>query len=143
LNVGSEKLFVEYTVRAQFTPTTAVGFVADRRFPLKYKQISLFRGSRKLYIYSKPEVAPVISFEKEIKREVGGVLGFGASSSKSEVKFDKNVFYPGEDIKVTIKTDNSKCKWPIRNFKFKLYRQLVYKDAQTGENLFIESKVFA
>jgi Arrestin (or S-antigen), C-terminal domain len=50
---------------------------------------------------------------------------------------------PGEDIKVTIKTDNSKCKTPIRNFKFKLFRQIVYKDAQTGDNLFIETKVFA
>ena len=122
MKVGSEKFFVEYTVRAQFTPVSAAGFVADRRFPLKYKNISLFRGSRKLFVYLKPEQAPVISFAKEIKREIGGVLGFGGSSSKSEVSFDKNVFYPGEDIKVTIKTDNSKCKFPIRNFKFKLYR---------------------
>jgi len=143
LKVGSEKFFVEYTVRAQFTPLTATGFVADRRFPLKYKNISLFRGSRKLYVYLKPEAAPVITFVQDIKREIGGLLGFGASSSKSEIKFEKNRFYPGEDIKITIKTDNSKCKFPIRNFKFKLYRQIVYKDAQTGDNLFIETKVFA
>lgn len=62
LKAATEKFFVEYTVRAQFTPTTAAGLVADRRFPLKYKNISLFRGSRKLYVYLKPEIAPVISF---------------------------------------------------------------------------------
>ena len=143
LRFGSEKFFVEYTVRAQFTPSTAAGYVADRRFPTKYKDISLFRGSRKLYVYYQPTPAPQIQFTQEIKKEIGGIMGFGGSKSISIIDFHKNVFYPGEDINITINSDNSRCSKPIRNYKFKLFRQVIFKDALSGENVITETKVFA
>jgi hypothetical protein len=107
---GAEKFFVEYTVRAQYTPTTAAGYVADRRFPLKYKNISLFRGSRKLFVYAKPLPAPVIAFKQDLKKEIGGFIGFGSSKTISTISFNKNEFYPGDELKIKIVTDNTKCK---------------------------------
>jgi len=44
---------------------------------------------------------------------------------------------------LTVKCDNSKCKTAIRNFKFKLFRQLTSKDAQTGSFKVLEEKIFA
>ena len=42
-----------------------------------------------------------------------------------------------------MKCDNQKCKTAIRNFKFKLYRQLVSKDSHTGNQRVTEEKIFA
>jgi hypothetical protein len=39
--------------------------------------------------------------------------------------------------------DNTKSKYDIRNFKFKLFRQVVSKDPQTGVNTVTETVVFS
>lgn len=49
-----ERFCVEYTVRAQFTPTIAAMYVTDKLFPSMYPNVSLFRGSRKVYVYQVP-----------------------------------------------------------------------------------------
>ena len=117
--------------------------VADKRFPNKHKNVSMFRGSRTLFVYQRPEYAPVISYTPKIEKDAGGFVGFGSSKVVSEISFNQNQFYPGEEIKINIKTDNSKSKAAIRNYKFKLYRQLIFKDASNGENVTAETKLFA
>lgn len=69
-----------------------------------------------------------------------GILG---SKSTTEVYFTQNQFYLGEQLKVTIKCDNSKCRTAIRSFKFKLYRQLTSMDAHSGHSKVTEEKIFA
>ena len=44
---------------------------------------------------------------------------------------------------MTVKCDNSKCKTAIRNFKFKLFRQVTSKDAHTGQPKVSEERIFA
>ena len=65
------------------------------------------------------------------------------SKSTTEIYIQQNQFYTGEQIKVTIKCDNSKCKTAIRNFKFKLFRQILSKDSHTGNQKVTEEKIFA
>ena len=65
------------------------------------------------------------------------------SKSTTEVFVQQNQLYPGEQIKVTVKCDNSKCKTAIRNFKFKLFRQLTSQDAHTGHPKVTEERIFA
>ena len=52
LKVGKEQFLVEYTLRAQFTPNIELDIVSDMRFPLRFKNVSLYRGSRSLIVYS-------------------------------------------------------------------------------------------
>ena len=52
--LDNKKFFVEYTIRAQFLPTNKEQFAHDIRFPNKFKDISIFRGSRKVYVYHPP-----------------------------------------------------------------------------------------
>lgn len=61
---------------------------------------------------------------QKIEVKIGGVMGFGASKSVTDVWITQNQFYPGEQIRVVLKCDNSKVKYEIRNFKFKLFRQI-------------------
>jgi hypothetical protein len=42
---------VEYTVRAQFIPRSKKDFVVDARIPELHQNVSLFRGSRKIFVY--------------------------------------------------------------------------------------------
>lgn len=48
---SGEKLMVEYTVRAQFIPRSKKDFVVDARIPELHQNVSLFRGSRKIFVY--------------------------------------------------------------------------------------------
>jgi hypothetical protein len=50
LKLGSERFFVEYSVRAQFTPTLSNEMVTDLRLPKRFANVSLYRGSRTIYI---------------------------------------------------------------------------------------------
>jgi hypothetical protein len=42
---------MEYTIRAQFTPKNSKDYVFDDKMQDRYAGVSLFRGSRKVYIY--------------------------------------------------------------------------------------------
>ena len=46
-----DRFTVEYTIRAQFTPRDHKHFVDHPKFPKKYENISIFRGSRRIHIY--------------------------------------------------------------------------------------------
>ena len=53
-----------------------------------------------------------------------GVKFFGATESILEVRFNKNVYYPGDMIDIYVDCDNSKCNKAVRSYKFKLHRQM-------------------
>lgn len=46
---------------------------------------------------------------------------------------EKNTFYPGENMVVTIDADNSKCAKAISKFKFKFVSIITRKNPETGE----------
>lgn len=50
LSIDNEYFAVEYTVRAQLTPVYAVEMVTDMRLPQRFSDVSLYRGSRVLYV---------------------------------------------------------------------------------------------
>lgn len=86
-------------------------------------------SERPLYAYwpYKP-VAPKFSDEvcKTIWGEVGGISFIGKSEFQTTVKIKKTTFAPGENIKITFKCDNSKCKKPVKSFKAKLKRIITF-----------------
>ena len=49
-------------------------------------------------------------------------MGMGKSESHTEFTFEKNEFFPGEDAKVKVECDNSKCSKAVKSFKFKVHR---------------------
>jgi len=135
---------VEYTLRAQFVPSEATKkahTVVDKKWPKKFKDISAFRGSRKIYIYRPLIVPKVLNFKYDVRTEVGGVFGIGASKSISIITFPRNEFYPGDEIEVKINCDNSRCGKAIKTFKFKIYRQLICRDAVTKNFKISEEKL--
>ena len=71
LKTEKHKLFVEYTLRAQFIPRSKRMYAVDVRFPKKYENISLFRGSRKIYVYKQYEEPPSVNMNFSIKQQVG------------------------------------------------------------------------
>ena len=65
------------------TPVDPKNYVKDSRFPNKFGKISLFRGSRTVYIYKPYEEAIPVNYKLSLSTEVGG-LGiklFGSSVS--------------------------------------------------------------
>lgn len=51
---------VEYTLRAQFTPNIEKEIVSDMRFPQRFHNVSLFRGSRSIVVYNAPLIHPQV-----------------------------------------------------------------------------------
>ena len=73
-----DRFAVEYTIRSQFTPRDPSLYVDHPTLPGKYSNVSVFRGSRRLYIYQPVrELAPK-NYRLEIKSKVGLRL-FGSS----------------------------------------------------------------
>ncbi len=54
---------------------------------------------------------------------MGGLLGFKPSTSSTIVEINKNIFYPGEHIKIRIDCDNTNSSNAVKSFKFKLHRK--------------------
>jgi hypothetical protein len=50
-------------------------------------------------------------------------MGMGKSESHTDFVFEKNEFFPGEQAKVKIICDNSKCSKAVKSFKFKIHRE--------------------
>ena len=48
---------------------------------------------------------------------------FGGGSCEYKVKFDKDVVYPGDIMKIDLAIDNSKCSKKIEKHKIKLLRR--------------------
>ena len=57
-----------------------------------------------------------------ITHKTGGVFGIGKSESRTEIIFEKKEYFAGDECKVKIVCDNSKCSKAIKSFKFKLER---------------------
>lgn len=72
-------------------------------------------------MYQKPTQIPTKNYKLQIRSNVGLRL-FGSSESKCEVKFIKNVYYPGEMVDIWLDCDNSKCGKDVKSYKFKLHR---------------------
>ena len=61
-----------------------------------------------------------------------GLRFFGSSESTMEVRFTKNVYYPGEMVDIYIDCDNTKCSNDVRSYKFKLHRLMRCKQSKSG-----------
>lgn len=70
-------------------------------------------------------------------------MGLGISYSQTDVTFKQNQFFPGEQMRVILSCDNTKCKVDVKNFKFKFIRTVVSRDASTGHNSIKETQIFA
>ena len=57
---------------------------------------------------------------------------FGSSETSCEVRFTKNVFYPGEIVDIMLDCDNSKCANKVKHFDIKLFRQLRCRESKKG-----------
>lgn len=90
---------VEYTLRAQFTPSNPKAYVYDPLFTAAYSNVSMFRGSRKVFVYRPMDEMPESkNFKMTMTKQVGG-LGiklFGSSECVMDVWFNKNEYWPGE-----------------------------------------------
>ena len=89
--------------------------------PGKHWNVSVFRGSRRIHIYKLVEEIPLKNYKLQIRSQVGFKL-FGSTESVAEIKFTKNVFYPGELIDIHLSCDNSQCSKDVKSYKFKLHR---------------------
>ena len=71
--------------------------------------------------------------EKKMEHTVGAVnfLGLG-QKSLTEVIMKQIDYFPGDQIKLSISSDNSKCKNAVKKFKFKLYRSITIRDPANG-----------
>ena len=106
----------------------------DANLPNLFQNVSLFRGSRTVYIYSIPSEIPEKNYSLQIKTQVGGfgIKLFGSSESICKVSFNKNIYYPGERVQIGIDCDNTKCKTSVKSYKFKLFRQLRCREGVSG-----------
>lgn len=52
-------------------------------------------------------------------------MGIGSTESTTKVSFAKNVYEPGDTVKIHIECDNSKCSSKVKSFKIKLQRKWV------------------
>lgn len=123
---------MEYTIRAQFTPKNSKDYVFDDKMQDRYAGVSLFRGSRKVYIYQPYQFPKPVHLNFQIKQAVGGVFGFGSTTVTTQCVLVQNEYYPGDQVIIKIICDNRGCKSAVRNYKFKLYRITRHKHRVTG-----------
>jgi len=114
---------IEYTLRAQFTPREPSHYVDHPQLPGTHWNVSMFRGSRKVFIYQPAKEITPQNFKLTMKANVG-VKFFGSTESTLEVRFNKNIYYPGDIIDIYVDCDNTKCNKDVRSYKFKLHRQM-------------------
>ena len=131
IKTRKDRLTVEYTVRAQLTPRDHRNFVDHPNFPSKYDNVSMFRGSRRIHMYMAPKEIPPQNYKLTIRSKVGLKL-FGSTESTCEVKFNKNQYYPGDEVDIWLDCDNTKCDKKVRSYKFKLFRELRCREAMSG-----------
>ena len=70
-------------------------------------------------LFAEPLLNQEISVDGKIKKM--GIFGGGTFEYK--VKFDKDVVYPGDNVKIDLTIDNSKCSKKIEKHKIKLLRR--------------------
>ena len=84
-----------------------------------------------MQIFQAPtEIAPK-NYKMQIRSKVGLRL-LGSTESVCEVRFNKNVYYPGDHVDIWLDCDNSKCSKAVKSYKIKLHRQLRCRESMTG-----------
>lgn len=58
----------------------------------------------------------------KLDSNVGGFLGCSTSHCVSQIIYEKNQYYAGEDVKARIVVDNSESSADVKSIKFKLLR---------------------
>lgn len=81
----SDLFTIEYTMRAQFTTPNPKDYVVDARLPQRFTNVSIYRGHRTLFVYSKFKEHTVIDKRIKLEHRVGGVFGLGQSHSCTEI----------------------------------------------------------
>lgn len=110
---------IRYGIFAQFVPTSAKDFI-DRK-----KTISIFRGSKDIYLYRVPIQTPKgLNLSCITDNKIGGLAGFGGSRTITNVIFDQQQYYPGDKVTVRLICDNSQCNTAVKSFKIKLKRKV-------------------
>jgi hypothetical protein len=91
-------------IRAQYIP------LHERAWASYDNRIALFRGEK--FVWIKP-IQPVTYLQPKLENvifsKIGGFFGVGGDQVITSVRFEKNVYYPGEKIVVDFDCDNSKC----------------------------------
>jgi hypothetical protein len=64
---------------------------------------------------------------QKLAHKVGGLFQILQSHARSEITLNQNEFFPGEQIKVFIKCDNSKSSVAVKSFKFKFFQTTAYE----------------
>ena len=63
-----------------------------------------------------------MNISKPMTISIGGFMGVAKTTCSIVVNLEKDQFYPGEQVKVSIDCDNSRCKNSVKSFKIKLQR---------------------
>ena len=80
-----------------------------------------------IFFHEKKQAFQTRNIEFNLTFKVGGMFGVGKSESSTDFVFEKEEFYAGEEARVRIVCDNSRCSKAIKSFKFKVYRHIAGK----------------
>ena len=130
-------IIVEYYLVAEYIPLDPKNYIncaltppARKHHPrwgpywLERKiELSRISGTRLVNIYAKPLLFKPEEVEVPLSVKVGGLFGFGMSTSDAKVRFPKQHFHFGETIKINFSIDNTDCSKAVSKVKVKLYRR--------------------
>ena len=85
----------------------------------------MFRHERSFTVVRKELRNPMFAIQKDLNLAIGGFMGMAVTESNSHITVEKDQFYPGEEIKVKIECDNTKCKRDVKFFKIKIQRKIL------------------
>jgi hypothetical protein len=89
------------------------------------KEVSVFRQAKEIQIFRPKMVIPISdTLKNSMVMKVGGLMGLGGSVSTCDVIFEKNTYYPGEQVNVKVICDNSQCTTGVKSFKIKFKRKV-------------------
>jgi len=57
--------------------------------------------------------------------QIGGYFGWKTTPSTNEISMNISNVAPGENIKINVTTDNSKCNHRLQTYKYKIFRRIV------------------
>ena len=66
--------------------------------------------------------APLLDQEIKVEGRIKSMGLMGAGNCKYTCKFQKDVLYPNENLRLTVDIDNSKCSKKIDKYKVKVLR---------------------
>jgi hypothetical protein len=74
--------------------------------------------------------------------KVGGLLGIGGTVSLTEITFDKNWYFAGEECNVNLLCDNSLCASGVKSFKLKLKRKTFCRGQINNEAMLVKTSKY-